>query len=191
MLTHLARNADSFTGLFEAASRGEVGVQYPGGNAQRDGDIDAGSSRTAAAVADDLLSANMRLETAWSSVPDDQWTTEVRLSKGPALLRDVPFRRWREVEVHHVDAGLGYRAADWPAEYLAAEMDLQAAALGERLPPGRAIRLLATDTGEAWTAGAILDGFKPTAVEAPAAKLLAWLFGRADISGAPEIGAWQ
>lgn len=26
----------------------------------------------------------------------------------------LPFARWREVEIHLVDLGLGHRAADWP-----------------------------------------------------------------------------
>ena len=33
---------------------------------------------------------------------------------------DLPFLRWREVEVHRVDLGLGYEPADWPAEYVRA-----------------------------------------------------------------------
>lgn len=44
-MTHLARNADSFVRLLEGAARGEVAAQYPGGSAQRNGEIDAGSER--------------------------------------------------------------------------------------------------------------------------------------------------
>jgi maleylpyruvate isomerase len=29
------------------------------------------------------------------------------------------FSRWREVEVHHVDLGLGYSPRDWPADLVA------------------------------------------------------------------------
>src|SRR6476661_9592554 len=45
VLTHLARNADSNTGMFRAAQRGEVVFQYPGGADQRTGDIEAGAGR--------------------------------------------------------------------------------------------------------------------------------------------------
>ena len=48
VLTHLARSADSHTGIFLAARRGEVVAQYPGGAAQRAGDIEAGAGRPAA-----------------------------------------------------------------------------------------------------------------------------------------------
>ncbi len=37
VLTHLARNADGGRGIAEAAARGEIGAQYPGGVEQRSG----------------------------------------------------------------------------------------------------------------------------------------------------------
>ena len=43
VLTHIARNADGLTLMVEAANRGEVGSQYPGGLAQRNADIEAGA----------------------------------------------------------------------------------------------------------------------------------------------------
>ena len=30
----------------------------------------------------------------------------------------VPFRRWTEVELHHVDLGIGYELEDLPAEFV-------------------------------------------------------------------------
>jgi maleylpyruvate isomerase len=35
---------------------------------------------------------------------------------------ELPFRRWREVEVHHVDLDLGYGPADWPDAYVEEEL---------------------------------------------------------------------
>ena len=52
LLTHLARNADSHRGIVEGAQRGEVVPQYPGGPAQRNGDIERGFSRSARELVD-------------------------------------------------------------------------------------------------------------------------------------------
>ena len=43
VLTHIARNADSFVRVLEAARRGEVVTQYEGGVAGRNADIEAGA----------------------------------------------------------------------------------------------------------------------------------------------------
>ena len=45
LLTHIARNADSFVRVLEAARRGEAVTQYEGGGAGRNADIEAGASR--------------------------------------------------------------------------------------------------------------------------------------------------
>ena len=37
-------------------------------------------------------------------------------------MADLAFARWREVEVHRVDLGLGYEPEDWPAEYVRLEL---------------------------------------------------------------------
>src|SRR5919206_1227017 len=52
--THLARNADSHVRLLEAARRGEVADQYPGGAAQREAEIEAGAGRPAAELVADV-----------------------------------------------------------------------------------------------------------------------------------------
>jgi hypothetical protein len=62
----------------------------------------------------------------------------------------MPFHRWREVIVHHADAGLGYQPADWPDDYVDRELAVSLRLLAERLRP--------TDRRE----------------------MLAWLLGRAD-----------
>ncbi len=45
VLAHWARNADGQTRMLLAAVRGEVAAQYPGGDAQREADIEAGAAR--------------------------------------------------------------------------------------------------------------------------------------------------
>lgn len=51
VLTHLARNADSHTGMLVAAQGGGIADQYPGGPAQRSADIAAGAARLPEGVA--------------------------------------------------------------------------------------------------------------------------------------------
>ena len=44
------------------------------------------------------------------------------MSAGVLPAEELPFRRLREVEVHHVDLGLGYSPAEWPAAYVDREL---------------------------------------------------------------------
>jgi maleylpyruvate isomerase len=45
------------------------------------------------------------------------------------------FSRWREVEVHHVDLGLGYEPTDWPAELVARWLPTVVRELPDRTDP--------------------------------------------------------
>jgi maleylpyruvate isomerase len=117
VLTHIARNADSVTRRIEGAARGEIVDQYPGGYAGRAADIAAGAGRPATDLLDDVRESADRLEAACLAMPDDGWdrpTRDVSGSEQPA--RVVVRRRWREVEVHHADLGLGYTPASFPAD---------------------------------------------------------------------------
>lgn len=41
-----------------------------------------------------------------------------RVPGGPVMTAaEIPFMRWREVEIHHADLGLGYGPNNWPAEF--------------------------------------------------------------------------
>jgi maleylpyruvate isomerase len=105
--------------MFEAAGIGESVAQYPGGPQQRHGDISAGASRTAAACVNDVHRSCERLQTAFAQASPTVWEAfGVGLSGQPAAMRKIPFRRWKEVEIHHVDLGLGYEPEDWPAEFV-------------------------------------------------------------------------
>ncbi|MEO5900630.1 MAG: maleylpyruvate isomerase N-terminal domain-containing protein, partial [Ilumatobacteraceae bacterium] len=116
VLTHIARNADGFRGMVEAAGRGESAPMYPGGMAQRNGDIDAGAGRSATELVADVTTSDAALESAWDALDDDAWQRGAGVAvTGPIPMRDVPGRRWREVAVHHADLGLGYAWSDWPS----------------------------------------------------------------------------
>lgn len=132
LITHLARNADSFSWLVDGARLGERRQQYPEVG-MRDRDIAAGSTRSKSELYEDLALVIEGLEVAWSKLGDDQWTIVQDGSSGELEMSEIVFRRLREVEIHHVDLDVGYSASDWPALYVEGELRRQL----ERLP-GRA-----------------------------------------------------
>ncbi len=154
VLTHLARNADSHVRMLDGARRGEALEQYAGGYEQRTDDIEAGARRRAEVLVTDVRSSAIRLEEAWAAAPAEAWDGH-GLARGRRWeCRDLPFHRWREVELHHVDLGLGYEITDWPDGYVIRELPEVLAALPQRIPDGDEQR-----------------------------RLLAWLVGRADEPG--------
>ena len=136
LLTHLARNADSVVRHLDGAARGVVLDQYDGGMDGRAASIEAGAGRPAADLIADVRSSAARVEHAFATLPDDAWGNLVRSSRGveyPASF--VAFARWREVEVHHVDLGMGRTASHWPAPMVARWLQLELPALGDRADP--------------------------------------------------------
>ncbi len=117
VLTHVARNADSVVRRLEGAAAGRVVEQYEGGPEGRARQIAEGAGRAAAVLVADVLRSNRAAEAAMDAFPDDAWERET-ISVGGARTpaRAVVFSRWREVEVHHVDLGLGYEPRDWPGD---------------------------------------------------------------------------
>lgn len=187
VLTHLARNADSHVRMIEAACRNEVGHQYPGGNQQRAADIETGAHRPAVDLVADAVTSAARLEDAWDATPDEVWRTgRGRVVSGIWPLAELPFRRWREVEIHHLDLGLGYGVDDWPDSYVEAELARTIAGLGARLGEGPGLDIRATDTGERWVVG---NGSPARPVSGERRILLAWLVGRGD-AGFPALCTW-
>jgi maleylpyruvate isomerase len=118
VVTHLARNADSVVRRLAAAAEDRLVEQYEGGAAGRDAAIEAGAGRPAAELVADLTAADRAVEQLVDTLPAEVWERPV-LRSGPAggtvPAARLAYSRWREVEVHHVDLGLGYEPADWPA----------------------------------------------------------------------------
>ncbi|MFC6021108.1 maleylpyruvate isomerase family mycothiol-dependent enzyme [Plantactinospora solaniradicis] len=113
VLTHLARNADSYVNLLTSARTGEDVPQYPSPAARNDG-IAAGAGRTAAAQLADLRASAERLAETARELPAEAWAAQVRSTRGPRAAATLVWGRLREVEVHHVDLAAGYHTADWP-----------------------------------------------------------------------------
>ena len=164
VLTHLARNADSNTGIFLAAQRGDVVPQYPGGAAQRERDIEAGANRPAAELVADVRDSAARLEAAWASTPDEVWDGGAGLSgaRGRLSLPEWVFSRWRETEVHHSDLATGFTWARWSPEYVRLDLNL---------------------------ADEVLD-LPEAAYQLVPNERLAWLLGRHWPDGLPEAPRW-
>jgi maleylpyruvate isomerase len=124
VLTHIARNADSFVRVLTGAAEGREVRQYPSANA-RSQDIDEGATRSAPEIIDDLRASAVRLDATLSEVPDEVWGRQgLRGDGSPLPCRLLPIARWREVEVHHCDLGLGYGVSDWPTEFVSLDLPL-------------------------------------------------------------------
>jgi maleylpyruvate isomerase len=170
VLTHVARNADSHTRRTEAALRGEIVDQYPGGYPGREAAIEAGAARNAGALRADVASSADALHTAWAKAPAWVWARPTRDVAGRERpLHGLPARRWQELEVHVVDLGIGITHRDWPDEFVAAWLPRLRAGAAARLPPDAAP-----------PAPGVLDDRDE----------LAWLFGRLDRPGLPSIAPW-
>ncbi|MEU7133734.1 maleylpyruvate isomerase family mycothiol-dependent enzyme [Streptomyces sp. NPDC046261] len=172
LLAHLARNADALVNVLEGRP------MYVSAEA-RDADIERDATRTLDAHLADLRESAARFQRA-ADAPAD-WNRTVTLRNGVTdLAARVPFRRLIEVELHHVDLGIGYEPADLSAEFTAREIEF----LTERFsghPDVPALRLTATGGGH-WSTGRA-EG-EPLHVTGTATALLCWLAGRGD---APEI----
>jgi maleylpyruvate isomerase len=113
VLTHLARNAEAMCRRIEGAVRHELIEQYVGGQAGRQAEIEDGSGRSARELEQDVGHWSVELDVLFESLPDDVWDRPVRtVAGGQHPLGLLPFRRWREVEVHLVDLGLDFGLAD-------------------------------------------------------------------------------
>jgi maleylpyruvate isomerase len=144
VVTHLARNADSFVRILEGAAEGREVRQYEGGDVGRNEDIERGSQRSAEEMLDDLRRASARLEAAFMEMPAVVWQRQgLRNNGDPLPCSLVPPSRWREVEVHHVDLGLDYGVSDWPAEFVSLDLPHALDRVPERIedPLGRAALL--------------------------------------------------
>lgn len=149
VLSHVARNADSHTRMLEAAARGEHVEQYAGGHEQRSRDIEAGAARPGTEILDDVRRSTADLESAWAALAPDAWDGHGLSMGRPWPCRQIVFHRWREVELHHADLGLGYTPEDWPAAYVALELPIALAQLPERLDVPASRQLFAWLVGRA------------------------------------------
>jgi maleylpyruvate isomerase len=134
VLAHLARNADSHIRRIAGAGRDEVVDQYPGGPDGRAAEIEADARRPAAELVADVLATNAAVEGAWEELPEEAWGRYTRSVSGALVPAEaLPFTRWREVEVHHVDMGLDFGYQEWSDGFVAEELPRALATVPRRL----------------------------------------------------------
>jgi maleylpyruvate isomerase len=161
VLTHLARNADGHTRRLEGALRGEVVPRYPGGMEERASDIEAGAARSARDLAADVASSAERLEDVWARSAQAGWPHRDLLADDQWRTVESPWRRLREVEVHHADLGLAYGPGDWPEGYVRWELPRVLTTVPSRVRDPQDVR-----------------------------RLIAWLIGRRDEPGGTHLEPW-
>jgi maleylpyruvate isomerase len=176
VLAHLARNADALVNVLEGRP------MYVSAEA-READIERDAARPLDVQIADVRESAARFRKA-SAVPAD-WSRTVALRGGITdSASRLPFRRWAEVELHHVDLGIGYELEDLPQEFT----ERETAFLADRftghpdVPPTRL-----TDGTRAWRTGREEDGAGVEVTGAPA-DLLGWLAGRRDGSALTVAG---
>jgi maleylpyruvate isomerase len=184
-MTHIARNADGFTRMIEAAEAGEIGDQYEGGRAGREAEIDAGASRGWDELVADVQESSDRLDRAFTATTDEVWASgQGRLLAGIEPVRDFPHRRAREVEIHRLDLGLGATYEEWTDGFVAREWPLSLSRLADRMQGG-VVRLVVD--GRVVDVG---DGSDPVELTGTRTELLAWIVGRRHVDGAPALASW-
>jgi len=132
VLAHLINKANAHGPLFGGPRAGEVRHLYPPGHDQ-DLAADAGAHRSAHQLRSELRRAFGDLEGAWAALDDDHWDCEAVMMAGPRTMTEIVSHHLRNVEVHHVDLGIGYEPRDWPETFVEGELARRLRGL-----PGRA-----------------------------------------------------
>jgi maleylpyruvate isomerase len=187
VLTHLARNADGYIRMVMAAVEGDTAPMYPSVEDRAAG-IESGAGRPAREQLEDLRRSIEDLAAAFGRVPPEVWQHGVGLVlRGELRVADMPFRRWREVEVHHADLGRSsFTYDDWSEAYVERELAETMGALLVRLPDGVALRIDFEDVPDVVVVG---EG-AAVPVVGTRRQVLAWLTGRADRPDLPALGPW-
>jgi maleylpyruvate isomerase len=196
VLTHIARNADGMSETLAGALRGEIVLRYPDGWDARNKAINEGARRPFAALVADVRDTADRLDRMFGAIAEvDGW--ELPTEKG-SRADGWPLRRWREVEIHHVDLAAGYTPDRWPALLVTEILPTTADTLSDRAE--KAVHVTVTKdgslsgehVGREWTAGS----GEPIEVRGPDWAVLAWLIGRASVTGdaltaTPPLREWS
>ncbi|KOU44080.1 mycothiol maleylpyruvate isomerase [Streptomyces sp. WM4235] len=172
VLAHLARNADALVNVVEGRP------MYVSGTA-RDADIERDAGRPLVEQLEDLRHSADRYEAA-TELPQD-WSRTVELRNGVTdSAARIPFRRLVEVELHHVDLGIGYGLADLPDGFTAREIEFLTDRWSGRqeVPP---VTLVLGSGGPDRTWHIAGGEGAPVTVSGTGAELLGWLAGRGDL----------
>ncbi|MEV7191792.1 maleylpyruvate isomerase family mycothiol-dependent enzyme [Streptomyces sp. NPDC093510] len=175
VLAHVARNADALVNVLSGRP------MYESAQA-RDADIERDAPRPLDAQLEDVRESGARFLAEGERPADWSRTVELRNGVTDSASR-VPFRRWVEVELHHVDLGIGYELEDLPEEFVQREITfLTTRFSGNRdVPPTRV-----TNGTHTWTTGR--EGDSEVTVSGSSPDLVGWLSGRRDGSALTAEG---
>ncbi|MFC9233276.1 maleylpyruvate isomerase family mycothiol-dependent enzyme [Streptomyces decoyicus] len=183
VLAHLARNADALGNLLTWARTDVRTPMYTSPEA-RQTDIERGADRPLAAHLEDLKETAARFDTAMDSLPKARRAYEVEMRNGVIERADrLPLRRLAELELHHVDLGVGHTVDQLSPAFVDRELDFLATVKFAGHPDLPALELRADD-GRRWRTGRPGPGAgaeaAPVVVTGSAAALVGWLTGRGD-----------
>ena len=131
VLSHIARNADALGRVCDAALNGADVTMYAA-NDVRDAEIDAGSRRSAAELAEDVRVTAERLAPEIARIGPEHADLTVERTPGGVRIpvERVPFMRLRELVYHHVDLDAGYTFDQVDPDLLALFLDDTVGRLG-------------------------------------------------------------
>ncbi|MBN3928458.1 maleylpyruvate isomerase family mycothiol-dependent enzyme [Streptomyces verrucosisporus] len=176
VLAHLARNADALVNVLAGRP------MYSSAEA-READIERDAPRPQAAQLEDLSGSAARLDEAMARLTGEQWGATVELRNGVTdLASSIPFRRRIEVELHHVDLGVGYGLADMPASFTDRELENMARRFAGH-PDVEPVELRVEDGRVLRTGRAAGRGERAVTVAGSPTALVGWLTGRTDGTG--------
>jgi maleylpyruvate isomerase len=138
---HLRYGAEALSRMTDGALSGGPVAYYPEGRAaHRPRTLRPDPGETAQAVVAALADRSRRLGETWSSLDEDEWSTDViEPSDNPDLgaveLSDLALLRLTEVEVHGSDLGLGLGA--WSDLFVQAALPMRLDRLNARRPGHR------------------------------------------------------
>jgi maleylpyruvate isomerase len=189
VISHVASNATGITRAVRAAVADDPNPWVYESNAARDVEID---ERAAWSVAD-LRSLNATstddLRAAFAECPSEKLGVLLPRAADagpPWSVEDWIGARWREVEIHHTDMGVGYTHNDWTQEFVDY---LQAVAGFDREKEIAVTLSTPQGTVEIGGGGQVISGEQRDVVW--------WLIGRGGGVGVssdlplPELGPWQ
>jgi maleylpyruvate isomerase len=193
LLTHISRNADGLANLLTWARTGVVTPQYASWEA-RVADIENGAPRPIEEQVADLTEACDRFAAAADAMPAEAWTHLVQGAVGGELpAAQVIWMRLREVEIHHVDIGAGYRPADWSEAFAVRMMHMLMRDMADRADAPQVV-LRVPEIGHDLPIGSASPDGSPI-VSGPAYAAVAWLTGRSageELSGTlPPVPVWR
>ncbi|MFH9721492.1 maleylpyruvate isomerase family mycothiol-dependent enzyme [Streptomyces sp. NPDC017254] len=169
VLAHVARNADALVNVLQGLP------MYPDA-ATRDADIERDAPRPPDVQVADLRESAERFRAVCAEPADWDRTVELRNGVKDRAAR-IPFRRWVEVALHHVDLGVDYGLEDLPEEFVLREIDFLADRWSGRpeVPPVT-LRHGFEEDSPSWRTGGTEGA--PVVLGGTAADLLGWLSGR-------------